>query len=200
MGCSPKLGFLSFIFENSQSVYSRITQCYLYRTFWRCWRLSSSTTFILDSLYKSIKSSISKVIPKILLKKIKKTSFFFFIWFQEYFIYIESIVHQRWSKTGKTTGPSVSRSWLSIMQPEKGSNHSGEKPDGLKSLKYWNLFIKLYIRSKVLCCHFYSDDSEKVRQKQTSTVLTRFSLYLTIRSNFLPHVTQLWSRTLYITY
>ena len=48
---------------------------------------------------------------------------FFFIWvlclFQEYFTYIELIVHQRWAKTGvpgeKTTWPSVSRTRLSHM-------------------------------------------------------------------------------------
>ena len=49
-------------------------------------------------------------------------------------LHIEPIVHQRWEKTrtrGKTTWPSVSRTWLSHMWPERGSNHSGEKPNGL---------------------------------------------------------------------
>ena len=32
----------------------------------------------------------------------------------------------------KTTWPSVSRTWLSHMWPERGSNHSGEKPNGLR--------------------------------------------------------------------
>ena len=32
----------------------------------------------------------------------------------------------------KTTWPSVSRTWLSHMWPEWGSNHSGEKPNGLR--------------------------------------------------------------------
>ena len=66
--------------------------------------------------------------------------FFFFIWvlrpFQEYFIYIEPIIHQRWAKTGepgeKNTWPSVSRTWLSHMWPEWGSNHSSENPNGLR--------------------------------------------------------------------
>ena len=47
--------------------------------------------------------------------------YFFFIWvllpFQEYFTYIEPIIHQRWAKTGepggKNTWPSLSRTWLS---------------------------------------------------------------------------------------
>ena len=67
--------------------------------------------------------------------------FFFFdlIWvlwpFQEYFTYIEQIVHQRWRKLenpGKTTWPSISRTWLSHMWPEGGSNDSSEKPNGLR--------------------------------------------------------------------
>ena len=33
---------------------------------------------------------------------------------------------------GKTTWPSVSRTWLSHMWPEPGSNHSCEKPNGLR--------------------------------------------------------------------
>ena len=32
----------------------------------------------------------------------------------------------------KTTWPSVSRTWLSHIWPERGSNHSGEKPNGLR--------------------------------------------------------------------
>ena len=65
--------------------------------------------------------------------------FFFLIWvlwpFQEYFTYIKPIV-QRWAKTGepgkKTTWPSVSKAWLSHKPPKRGSNHSGEKLNGLK--------------------------------------------------------------------
>ena len=37
------------------------------------------------------------------------------------------IVHQRWAKTGesgKATWPSVSRTWLSHIWPEQGSNHT----------------------------------------------------------------------------
>ena len=37
---------------------------------------------------------------------------------------------------GKTTWPSVSRTWLSHMWPERGSNHSGEKPNELSQLSY----------------------------------------------------------------
>ena len=33
---------------------------------------------------------------------------------------------------GKTTWPSISRNLLSHMWPERGSNHSGEKPNGLR--------------------------------------------------------------------
>ena len=33
---------------------------------------------------------------------------------------------------GETTWPSVSRTWLFHMWPEWGSNHSGEKPNGLR--------------------------------------------------------------------
>ena len=33
---------------------------------------------------------------------------------------------------GKTTWPSISRTWLSHMWPERGSHHSGEKPNGLR--------------------------------------------------------------------
>ena len=66
--------------------------------------------------------------------------FFFLIWalrpFQEYFTYIEPIVHQRRAKTGelggKNTWPFVSRTLLSHMWPERGSNHSGEKPNGFR--------------------------------------------------------------------
>ena len=40
---------------------------------------------------------------------------------------------------GKNTWPSVSRTWLSHMGPERGSNHSGEQPNGLRvnSLIYY---------------------------------------------------------------
>ena len=73
--------------------------------------------------------------------------FFFFWWwggggggglrpFQEYFTYIKPIVHQRWAKTGrpgkKNTWPSISRTWLSHMWPERGLNHSSEKPNGVR--------------------------------------------------------------------
>ena len=74
-------------------------------------------------------------------KNINTFGFFFFIiiWvlrpFQEYFTYIEQIVHQRWAKTREpreTTWPSVSRTWFSYMWPKLGSSHSGEKPNGLR--------------------------------------------------------------------
>ena len=35
---------------------------------------------------------------------------------------------------GKTTWPSASRTWLSHMWPERGLNHSGEKPNGLRDI------------------------------------------------------------------
>ena len=53
--------------------------------------------------------------------------------FQEYFTYIEPIVHQRWAKTGEPGGkPSVSRTLLPQMWPERGSKLSGEKPNRLR--------------------------------------------------------------------
>ena len=55
-------------------------------------------------------------------------NFFFFIWvlwpLKEYFTYIEPNIHQRWGKIGehrgKTTWPSICRTWLSIIWPERG--------------------------------------------------------------------------------
>ena len=85
-------------------------------------------------LYAKVKQSLKMYVVKHL--------FFFLIWvlrpFQEYFTYIEPIVHQRWAKNRrtrrKTTWPSVSRTWLSHIWPELGSNHSSEKPNGLTLL------------------------------------------------------------------
>ena len=57
--------------------------------------------------------------------------FFFFIWVLRPFHLYRA---DRSSKVGenrrKTTWPSVSRTWLSHIWPEPGSNHSGEKPNG----------------------------------------------------------------------
>ena len=75
-------------------------------------------------------------------RPIRHFFFFFFFFlicvlrpFQEYFTYRAD----RSSKVGenrrtrrKTTWPSVSRTWLSNIWPEPGSNHSGEKPNGLR--------------------------------------------------------------------
>ena len=65
--------------------------------------------------------------------------FFPLIWvfrpFQEYFTYRadrSSKVGENRRTRGKTTWPSVSRTWLSHMWPERGPNHSGEKPNGLR--------------------------------------------------------------------
>ena len=71
--------------------------------------------------------------------------FFFFFFFDLGFTALSRIFHlyraDRSSKVGenrktrrKTTWPSVSRTWLSHIWPERGSNHSGEKPNGLKIL------------------------------------------------------------------
>ena len=65
---------------------------------------------------------------------------FFFIWvlrlFQEYFTYIEPIVHQRWAKTrepGEINHLTIRKQNLAFhMWPERGSNHSGEIPNGLR--------------------------------------------------------------------
>ena len=71
-------------------------------------------------------------------------SFFFFVFFFDLgFTALSRIFHlyraDRSSKVGenrrtwrKTTWPSVSRTWLSHIWPERGSNHSGEKPNGLR--------------------------------------------------------------------
>ena len=67
--------------------------------------------------------------------------FFFFFFFDLGFTALSRIFHlyraDRSSKVGenrrtrrKTTWPSVSRTWLSHIWPEPGSNHSGEKPNG----------------------------------------------------------------------
>ena len=66
-----------------------------------------------------------------------------FIFFDLGFTALSRIFHlyraDRSSKVGenrstrrKTTWPSVSRTWLSHIWPELGSNHSGEKPNGLR--------------------------------------------------------------------
>ena len=43
-----------------------------------------------------------------------------------------SKVGENRSTRRKTTWPSVSRTWLSHIWPERGSNHSDEKPNGLR--------------------------------------------------------------------
>ena len=62
--------------------------------------------------------------------------FFFFFWFGFYgpfknisLISSRSFIENRRTRR-KTTWPSVSRTWLSHIWPEPGSNHSGEKPNG----------------------------------------------------------------------
>ena len=78
----------------------------------------------------------------------KQFFLFFFVFLFLFFFYLgftalSRIFHLyragRSSKVGenrrtrrKTTWPSVSRTWLSHMWPERGSNHSGEKPNGLR--------------------------------------------------------------------
>ena len=73
----------------------------------------------------------------------KRKEFFFFFFFDLGFTALSRIFHlyraDRSSKMGenrstrrKTTWPSVSRTWLSHIWPELGSNHSGEKPNGLR--------------------------------------------------------------------
>ena len=69
--------------------------------------------------------------------------YIFFFFFDLGFTALSRIFHlyraDRSSKVGenrstrrKTTWPSVSRTWLSHIWPELGSNHSGEKPNGLR--------------------------------------------------------------------
>ena len=43
-----------------------------------------------------------------------------------------SKVGENWRTPRKTTWPSISRTWLSHIWSERGSNHSGEKPNGLR--------------------------------------------------------------------
>ena len=86
--------------------------------------------------------SDSKLLP---LQKtcLPNTLIFFFFFFDLGFTALSRIFHlyraDRSSKVGenrrtrrKTTWPSVSRTWLSHIWPERGSNHSGEKPNGLR--------------------------------------------------------------------
>ena len=107
-------------------------------------------------------------------------SFFFFFLFGFYspFKNISLILSQSFIKGGwkpenlgkKNTWPSVSRTWLFHMRPEWGSNHSGEKPNGLRvsSLihqakgackNYLELWTKLIINKWVS-----SADSERLEQ------------------------------------
>ena len=75
--------------------------------------------------------------------QIRKQVLIFFFFFDLGFTALSRIFHlyraDRSSKVGenrrtrrKTTWPSVSRTWLSHIWPERGSNHSGEKPNGLR--------------------------------------------------------------------
>ena len=69
--------------------------------------------------------------------------FFFYLGFTALSIIFHLYRTDHSSKVGEnrrtreqTTWPSVSRTWLSHMWPERGSNHSGEKPNGLRELSY----------------------------------------------------------------
>ena len=61
--------------------------------------------------------------------------YFFFIWvlrpFQEYFTYIEPIFHQRRAKTREPGEKSPDHPQADFSFPT-GSNHSSEKPNGLR--------------------------------------------------------------------
>ena len=52
--------------------------------------------------------------------------------FYLYRAYCSSKVRENRRTRRKTTWPSVSRPWLSHIWPERGSNHSGKKPNGLR--------------------------------------------------------------------
>ena len=84
--------------------------------------------------------------------------FFFFFWFGFYgpFKNISLISSRSFIEGGrkpenpeKTTWPSVSRTWLSHIWPERGSNHSGEKPNGLMTIQMseWVFYVQLTVRS-----------------------------------------------------
>ena len=67
------------------------------------------------------------------------SGFFFYLGFTAlsrifhlYRAYRSSKVGENRRTRRKTTWPSVSRTWLSHIWPERGSNHSGEKPNGLR--------------------------------------------------------------------
>ena len=78
----------------------------------------------------------------------------FFFFFDLGFTALSRIFHLYWANRsskvgenrtqGKTTWPSVSRTWLSHMWPERDSNHSGEK--------WWNFSISLYYKYFVCIC------------------------------------------------
>ena len=71
---------------------------------------------------------------------LSQNHFFFFLFgFYDPFKNISLILSQSFIKGGwklenleKTIWPSVSRTWLFHMWPERGLNHSGEKPNGLR--------------------------------------------------------------------
>ena len=74
--------------------------------------------------------------------------YFFFSFILFYFVYLvftalsrifhlyradrSSNVGENRRTPGKTTWPSASRTWLSQVRPERGSNYNGEKPNGLR--------------------------------------------------------------------
>ena len=67
------------------------------------------------------------------------SSFFFFFFFfalsRIFYLYRadrSSKVGENRRIRGKTTWPSVNRTWHSHIWPEQGSNHSSEKPNGLR--------------------------------------------------------------------
>ena len=89
---------------------------------------------------------IGPIVFRSIFSHIKRFSFFFFF-FDLGFTALSRIFHlyraDRSSKVGenrstrrKTTWPSVSRTWLSHIWPELGSNHSGEKSKGFPGYPY----------------------------------------------------------------
>ena len=113
------------------------TLLYVYdKTNYKCFRLFFLPSSFMQTLYYfiawlKIRNTISLAIV------------LFFLFFDLGFTALSRIFHlyraERSSKVGenrrtrrKTTWPSVSRTWLSHIWPERGSNHSGEKPNGLR--------------------------------------------------------------------
>ena len=139
-------------FTNTMSTHRIFKQHHLHsfdgRKWWNRTSFSYTMTVALKELTKKpLKCCRTKYVKEIkVCWRMRAWSFvlFFFLFlffFDLGFTALSRIFHlyraDRSSKVGenrrtrrKTTWPSVSRTWLSHIWPEPGSNHSGEKPNG----------------------------------------------------------------------